>query len=76
MRFTDEFDIFNFEFYGGAYTKTVVLEQEEMCMLEDYIKCSLGDTLPSRKDINEFVQFDCEDFFDALLDLQLAKQGR
>ena len=69
MKFTDEFDVFSFEFWGGAYNRVRDLSDDEMYMLEEHIRCCLGDTLPSKGDINDFVWFGCDDFFEAIDDL-------
>ena len=62
MKYTNEFDINSFEFWGGA--KDVMKSIREMdltdmvaCMIED-VFC---DETPTKTQINDFVRFDLPD---------------
>ena len=66
MIFTDEFDILYFEFDGGAYEKIMWLSEKQLLILQGYICYCLGSKSPSRQDINDFVQFECDDFLEIL----------
>ena len=77
MTFTDEFDILWFEFDEGAYEKIRYLSEEKLLALQGYIVWYLRNRPTiTRKDINDFVQFECDDFLKVLNQvLIVVKEG-
>ena len=63
MKYIDNFDIFTFDFVGGACCKTVTLSQYELFKLGNYIMTHFEDKMPTYKEINDFVRLDCDKFF-------------
>ena len=66
MKYAEDFDIFEFEFTGRAYRKTMNLGRSALYKLGCYVAAHFGDTMPTWREINNFVGFDCDKFFEWL----------
>ena len=73
MKYTDEFDINSFEFWGDA--KDVMKSIREMD-LEDTVACIIEDVFcdetPTKTQINDFVWFDLPDILEENYDLNIS----
>lgn len=66
MKYTTEFDIDNFQFWGGAVDTIKVVKQHKKL---DQLQMLIEDTYtvtPSKTDINDFVWFGADTIFEAL----------
>ena len=58
MQYTKDFNIYEFEFWGGAKAKTDDMTFTELQALGDYLEVIFEYDTPSETDINDFVWFE------------------
>lgn len=63
MFYKVEFNIYNFDFWAGAYDRVRNATNEQLDQVAKRIEDMLGDDIPSDVDINDFVSFECDDIF-------------
>jgi len=66
MYYKKEFDVHSFEFWSGAYDRTKNLNYDQLTQLGQYIEDMFCDDIPEDVAINDFVWFDCDDFFSSI----------
>ena len=70
MEYRQIFSIFNFEFWGKAYTYLVGLKNEEILKLNRHIEERFVGYSPLDYEINQFVSEECDEFFEELKQLR------
>lgn len=63
MIYQVDFDINQFKFWSGAYDRVKELSYDRLQELGQLIEDVFCDCTPTDTDINDFVWFDCDDFF-------------
>lgn len=64
MKFTNDFDVHTFKFWGGAEdTVEVILEAGKMDDLQHHLEEVFADKIPSATDINDYVWFEASRIF-------------
>lgn len=67
MRYSKEFDVNEFEFWGGAKdTIKVIKEHKMMGQLQDMLEEIFADKIPTATEINDRVWFDSDEIFNML----------
>lgn len=62
MIYTQQFNIHDFKFGGGAKERVDALSYHQKCKLQQFIEDCFADKMPSDEDINSFVWFECDEF--------------
>ncbi len=62
MKYVIDFDILDFEFWGGAQDAVEGLSMAERIKLEERIVFYLQDREVRARDINDFVEYGCTNF--------------
>jgi hypothetical protein len=67
MRYSKEFDVNEFDFWGGAKdTIKVIKEHKMMGQLQDMLEEIFADKIPTATEINDTVWFDSDEIFSTL----------
>lgn len=61
MEYKREFNIDEFEFWGGAFEVAHHATEEQMAAIEERLESIFYDEIPSETEINDFVWFECDD---------------
>lgn len=64
MKYLVSFDVYTFPFWSGAKERVKGLTYEQLGELGQKIEDTFYDIDPSDDDINDYVWFDCDDFFE------------
>lgn len=65
MIYSKEFDVRTFKFWGGAKERIdlIIDDESKMSELNTLIEECFIDYIPSEVELNDFVWFECDDFF-------------
>lgn len=67
MRYSKEFDVNEFDFWGGAKdTIKIIKEHKMMGQLQDMLEEIFADKIPTATEINDTVWFDSNEIFSTL----------
>jgi hypothetical protein len=67
MKYSKEFDVNEFDFWGGAKdTIKVIKEHKMMGQLQDMLEEIFADKIPTATEINDTVWFDSDEIFNML----------
>lgn len=67
MKYSKEFDVNEFDFWGGAKdTIKVIKEHKMMGQLQDMLEEIFADKIPTATEINDTVWFDSDEIFSTL----------